>query len=244
MRIPQYNKDNAPGIPTRDGLLMRMVSHEKGISSLWVCVITDGHMFHVSLDNSKAASAAREHAMKVSTDPSEVGADVQVKLSSVYYGGDKIGELKAYDGSDVSWADTDNIGDLILVRKLSRSGNLVLTKGKKEETDAGTKRHYLPLGICLVKNLVRETVPSNITSHNPRAVMTVYLKFLDTLYQDGIEVDYDDMSFVPRGDQRVQKIEMEIMDRFERVVGLNASESADGPIQHDITDEEVDDIFG
>ena len=212
MRIPQFdaNDENAPTIKVREGLLIRTVSREKGIESPWVSCIVDGHMFNVSLTNSKAADAARDAAMNVSTNPSEIGADVEIKLTSVHYGGEKIGELKAYDGSDVNWA-ADMLGDLILVRKLSRTGDLVLTKG---DTSGNTGLQYPSHGDRFVHNFVE-----SMLRPDQQAAQTVFLKFLDTLYQDGIDVDYDTMSFTPKGDARVQKIEMELIDRYEAVAG-------------------------
>ena len=182
---------NNPGQNDRSsgtGYLIPMYSRPEGLKTSYVGVITDEGLFAIDIPSNDAL------AQDLKTQSYQSPVEVEVGIDSVYYDGQKVAKRTRYDGNAFD-PTSQNTGNIEIVHKMGNSGDLVLTSIDSNRNGLDFRAH----GQTLLNNIL-ESVNEMVRSDDfDKGKLSKYYQFVDCLYGENMDVDYEMLELQPRG---------------------------------------------
>ena len=171
------------------GYLIPMYSRPQGLNTAYVGVVTEEGLFAIDIPPNDAL------AQDLKTQSYEQPVEVEVGIDSVYYDGQKVAKRTRYDGNAFD-PTSQNTGNIEIVHKMGNSGDLVLTSIDSTRNGLEFRAH----GQTLLNNIL-ETVKDIVNSISDvgKEELSKYYQFVDVLYGENMDVDYEMLELEPRG---------------------------------------------
>lgn len=199
-------------------MVVPMYSRKEGLQTQFTGVATEDGLFAADFDSDN------DTAVRVQDECYNEPVEVTVSLDEILHEGEVIGTLLRYDGSSYD-PSAENPGNIEVVHKYQRSGRRILTSQDARRRGLDFRAHGQTLVNHMAKSLNRPDAGERITK---------FLQFIDAVFGDAVEVDYDTLSFEASGSSPraadVSFLQKKVKDAMENVLGKEIEvSSSDDP---------------